>query len=83
MDNLSKVELKILIAVARSQNSECEIATLVRTLSMSVRDVKYHIYLLTFDGEYLCWIGGSKPDEPDRYRLTKKGRRFLLEGSFI
>jgi hypothetical protein len=83
MENLSEEELKILIAVARSQDSECDIDTLVRTLNLAERDIEYYVFLLTFDREYLRWIGGSDLDEPDRYHLTYNGRQFLLEGSYI
>jgi predicted transcriptional regulator len=83
MENLGEEELKILIAVARSDNSECDVDTLVRTLNMPEKDVQYYVYLLAFDKEYLFWVNITDLNEPDRYSLTDNGRQFLLEGSFI
>ena len=83
MENLSEEELKILRAVAHSDNSECDFVTLVRALNLAESKAEYYLCLLSFEKEYLNWIGSTDPDVPDRYRLTNKGRKFLLEGSYI
>jgi hypothetical protein len=81
MENLSEGELRILLAVARSNDSECDYDTLVRTLNLSETKAHYYFCRLTFGKNYLYWIGS--PGEPDRYKLTDRGRQFLLEGSYI
>ena len=81
MDNLSEDELNILLAVARSKDSECDYTTLIRTLNLSESKANYYFSRLSFGKNYLFWVGN--PGEPDRYRLTDRGRQFLLEGSYI
>ncbi len=81
MENLSEDELSILLAVARSDDSECDYETLVRTLNLSETRAHYYLSRLSFGKKYLFWIGS--PGEPDRYILTDRGRQFLLEGSYI
>ena len=83
MENLSEEELEILLAVARSDNSECDFDTLVRIVKLSENKAEYYVSLLCFERNYLYWSGSPDPDVPDRYRLTNKGRKILLEGSFI
>ena len=83
MENLSEEELKILLAVERSDNSECDFDTLVRTLNFPETKVEYYVSMLSFEWNYLRWIGSTDPNVPDRYRLTDEGRQFLLEGSYI
>ncbi len=83
MENLSEEELRILRAVERSDNSECDFDTLVRTLNLSQTKAEYYVSLLSFERNYLYWIGSTDPKVPDRYRLTKQGRKFLLEGSHL
>jgi len=83
MDNLSEDELKILLAVERSDDSECDFDTLVRTLNLSETKAEYYVSVLSFERNYLYWIGNTDPNVPDRYRLTNKGRKFLLERSHI
>lgn len=83
MENLSEDELKILLAVARSDDSECDADTLIRTLNLSENQADYYLCLLSFERNYLFWIGNADSDVSDRYRLTNKGRQFLLEGSHI
>jgi predicted transcriptional regulator len=81
MENLSEDELKILLAVARSENSECDAESLIRILNLSETKAHYYLSRLSFGKNYLFWVGS--PDQPDRYRLTNRGRQFLLEGSYI
>ena len=83
MDNLSEDELKILLAVERSDDSECDFDTLVRTLNLPETKAEYYVSVLSFERNYLYWMGNTDPNVPDRYRLTYKGRQFLLEGSHI
>jgi hypothetical protein len=81
MGNLSEDELNILLAVAHSKDGECDYKTLVRTLNLSEPKAHYYFSRLSFGEKYLFWIGC--PGQPDRYRLTDRGREFLLEGSYI
>ncbi len=81
MDNLSEDELNILLAIARSKNSECDAESLIRTLNLSETKAHYYLSRLSFGNNYLFWVGS--PGEPDRYILTDRGRQFLLEGSYI
>ena len=83
MENLSKEELEILIAVERSEDSECDFDTLVRTVNLSEKEGEYFVSMLSFVRNYLRWIASSDPKVPDRYSLTNEGRKFLLEGSHI
>ena len=81
MENLSEDELKILLVVARSENSECDAESLIRSLNLSEARAHYYFCRLSFGKNYLFWVGS--PGEPDRYILTDHGRQFLLEGSHI
>jgi predicted transcriptional regulator len=81
MGNLSEDELNILLAVAHSKDSECDYKTLVRTLNLTESRANYYLSRLSFEKKYLFWIGS--PGESDRYRLTDRGRKVLLEGSYI
>jgi predicted transcriptional regulator len=81
LENLNEYELKILLAVARSDKSECDADSLIRTLNLSEAKVHYYLSRLSFGKNYLFWVGS--PGEPDRYILTDHGRKFLLEGSYI
>jgi len=81
MENLSEDELKILLAIARSDNSESDAESLIRILNLSEAKAHYYFCRLSFGKNYLFWIGS--PGEPDRYILTDRGRQFLLEGSYI
>ena len=83
MEDLNEEELKILLAVERMNNSECDFPTLVRTLNLTETKTEYYLYKLSFDRNYLYWIGSVHPDVPDRYRLTRKGRKFLVQGSYV
>ena len=83
MENLSKEELEILMAVECSEDSECDFDTLVRTVNLSEKEAEYYVSLLSFVRNYLRWIASSDPNEPDRYSLTNQGRKFLLERSHI
>jgi predicted transcriptional regulator len=81
MGNLSEDELNILLTIARSKDSECDYNTLIRTLNLPESRARNYFSRLSFGKKYLFWIGN--PGEPDRYRLTDRGRQFLLEGSYI
>ncbi len=81
MENLSEIELKILLAVARSENSECDAESLIRSLNLSETKAHYYLSRLSFGKNYLFWVGS--PGKPDHYILTDCGRKFLLEGSYI
>jgi predicted transcriptional regulator len=81
MENLSEDELKILLAVARSDNGECDAESLIRTLNLSEARAQHYFCRLSFGKNFLFWVGS--PGEPDRYILTDRGRQFLLEGSYI
>ncbi|MBN2180769.1 MAG: hypothetical protein JW715_02555 [Sedimentisphaerales bacterium] len=83
MENLTEEELRILLVVARSKDSECDFPTLVRDLDLPETKAEYYVCRLSFEMNYLYWIGNSDENVPDRYRLTNAGRQFLLEGSFL
>ena len=83
MENLSEEELRIMLAIAGSENSECDFDTLVQTVDLPATKAEYYVSLLSFEREYLLWLSSTDPNQPDCYRLTNKGREFLIEGSYI
>lgn len=82
-NNIDKVELKILLAVEKSGDNGCSFPSLVQHVGLSDTKVKYYLDKLTDDRELLNWIGSLIPNVPVRYTLTRKGRDFLVEGSYI
>ncbi len=83
MENMSEVELKILLAIEHSNNNECDFPTLVRISNLNEKKIKYYLHKLTFVRNYLFWIGDMNPGVPDRYRLKREGREFLAKGGYI
>lgn len=82
-NNLDNIELKILLTVEKSGDDGCSIPLLVQAVGLSETKVKYYLDKLTDDLEFLNWFGSMIQDVPDRYTLTRKGRDFLVEGSYI
>ena len=83
MENMSEEELRILLALERSSNKECDLPTLVRILKLNEKKIKYYLNKLTYVRNYLFWIGDMNPDVPDRYRLKREGSEFLARGGHI
>ena len=82
-NNLDNVELKILLAVEKNGDNGCSFPSLVQHVGLSETKVKYYLDKLTDDLELLHWIGSMIQDVLDRYTLTRKGRDYLVEGSYI
>ena len=83
MADLSEEEMKILLAVEQSEKNECDFLTLVQKSGLTETKTKYYLDKLTREWNFLHWIGNMNPNVPDRYRLTREGRAFLVEGNYV
>jgi len=82
-NKLDDVELKLLLSVEKQGDNGRYFPSLVQAVDLSETKVKYYLDRLTDDLKFLNWIGSMIPNVPDRYTLTRAGREFLVEGSYI